>query len=97
MSSCKERQAKRRARIKQDKELYDACLDKDRKRKAARLATLKSQMSQSQIEEQKLRERLRLRKYRENKSWKLKSAALKKVTNWLLALHTVLLNHWEKH
>ena len=45
-----------------DKELYDAYLDKDKKRKAAR------QMSQSQMMEHKLREWLQLKKYREKKN-----------------------------
>ena len=67
MSSSKDRQAKRRERLRQNKELYNTYLDKDRKRKVASRAALKSQMSQSQIEEQKLSERLRLRKYREKK------------------------------
>ena len=31
MSTCKERQAKRRAKIKQNKELYQAYLEKDKK------------------------------------------------------------------
>ena len=67
MSSCKERQAKRREKIKKNKELYDAYLDKDRKRKAAKCATLKQKMSQSQMEKHKLQERLCLRKHREKK------------------------------
>ena len=67
MSTCKERQAKRRAKIKQNKELYQAYLESDKKRKAARRATLKSQMSAHQLEEHRVKERMRVRKYREKK------------------------------
>ena len=67
MSSSKERQAKRRKRMKENKKLYDAYLEKDRKRKAERRATLKLKMSQSQLEELKVKERIRLKRYREKK------------------------------
>ena len=65
MSTCKERQAKRRAKIKQDKELYQAYIEKDKKRKATRRAASKLRMSAHQLEEHRVKERLRLRKYRE--------------------------------
>ena len=65
MSTCKERQAKRRAKIKQDKELYQAYIEKDKKRKATRRAASKLRMSAHQLEEHRVKECLRLRKYRE--------------------------------
>ena len=61
MSTCKERQAKRREKIKQDKELYQAYLEKDKERKATRRAASKLQMSAHQLEEHRVKERLRLR------------------------------------
>ena len=67
MSTCKERQAKRRAKIKQDKELYRAYLAKDKKRKATRRAASKLQISAHQLEEHQVKERLCLRKSREKK------------------------------
>ena len=67
MSTYKERQAKQRAKLKQDKKLYQAYLDRDKKRNAVKRAVLKSQMSASQLEEHRVSERLRLRKYREKK------------------------------
>ena len=42
MSSAKDRQAKRRAKIKQNSELYKANLEKDRKRKSLKLANVKA-------------------------------------------------------
>ena len=49
------RQAKRRANLKQDKESYQKYLGKDRKRKA----TWKSSLSSIELEEHKLKERIR--------------------------------------
>ena len=40
MSSAKDRQAKRRAKIKENSDLYKANLEKDRKRKSLELARL---------------------------------------------------------
>ena len=60
-------QAKRRAKIKQDKELYQAYLGKDKKRKATRRAASKLQMSAHQLEKHRVKERLHLRKYHEKK------------------------------
>ena len=66
MSTCRERQAKRKAKIKQDKELCQAYPQRDRKRKAARHVTLKSQMSAPQLEKERVNEHLHLYgKYRE--------------------------------
>ena len=67
MSSSKERQAKRRKLLKENRELYEAYLEKDKKRKAESRAAKRSTMSQSDVEEHKLQERIRLRKYRERK------------------------------
>ena len=67
MSSPKEKQAMRRKLLKENKELYDAYLEKDRKRRAESCAALRSKMSQSEMEEHKLQERIRLRKYRQRK------------------------------
>ena len=67
MSSPKERQAKRRKLLKENKDLYDAYLEKDRKRKAESRAALRSKMCQSEMEEHKLQETIRLRKYQQKK------------------------------
>ena len=60
MASARERQAKRRAKIKENPELYKAYLEKDRKRRGSALITAKAQMSAR--EEFLMKERLRLRK-----------------------------------
>ena len=57
MSSAKERQAKHRAKIRNNPDLYKAYLEKDRKRKAIR----KSKMSEAEREEFLLKERIRMR------------------------------------
>ena len=49
MSSAKDRQAKRRAKIKENSDLYKANLEKDRKRKSLKLANAK--MSNAEREE----------------------------------------------
>ena len=46
MSSTKERQAKRRAKIREDPELHKAHLEKDRKRKLLELRNKKSEDDQ---------------------------------------------------
>ncbi len=89
MSSCKDRQVKRRAKIKQDNDLCQASLEKDRERKAAKRAN--TQMSPAQLEEQRSKERLRLKKYRERKSWRLQKPANQQPH------HFVLPNQWVKH
>ena len=67
MASARERQAKRRAKIKENPELYKAYLEKDRKRKGSALITAKAQMTAKQREEFLMKERLRLRKLRATK------------------------------
>lgn len=62
MASARERQAKRRAKIKENPELYKAYLEKDRKRRGSALITAKAQMSAKEREEFLMKERLRLRK-----------------------------------
>ena len=60
MSSAKERQAKHRAKIRNNPDLYKAYLEKYRKRKAIR----KSKMSEAEREEFLLKKRIRMRKLR---------------------------------
>ena len=67
MASAKERQAKRRARIRENPELYKAHLEKDRKRKRLELRSTKAKMSNSEREEFLLKERIRIRKLRADK------------------------------
>ena len=67
MSSAKERQAKRRAKIREDPELYKAHLKKDRKRKLLELRNKKAKMTNDEREEFLLKERIRLRKLRAEK------------------------------
>ena len=64
MASARERQAKHRAKIRENPELYKAYLEKDRKRKGSALITAKAQMTAKQREEFLMKERLRLRKLR---------------------------------
>ena len=64
MASARERQAKRRAKIKENPELYKAYLEKDPKRKGSALITAKVRMSAKEREEFLMKERLRLRKLR---------------------------------
>ena len=49
--SSKERQAKRRLKIKQNSEAYQAYLEKDKERKQAKRSATKNAMSLSQLEE----------------------------------------------
>ena len=67
MSSAKERQAKRRAKIREDPELYKAHLEKDRKRKLLELRNKKAKMTNDEREEFLLKERIRMRKLRAEK------------------------------
>ena len=48
MSSAKDRQAKRRAKIKENSYLYKANLEKDRKRKSLELANAKAKLSNAE-------------------------------------------------
>ena len=62
MSSAKDRQAKRRAKIKENSDLYKAILEKDRKRKnSLELANAKAKMSNAE-RNFSLKERMRMRK-----------------------------------
>ena len=57
MSTAKERQAKRRAKIRADSELHQAQLLRDRERKKCQRNAQK-EMSEHQLEEHRLKERL---------------------------------------
>ena len=63
MSSSKDRQAKQRAKIKENSDLYKAN-EKDRKRKSLKLPNAKAKMSNAEREEFLLKERIRMRKLR---------------------------------
>ena len=65
--SSKERQAKRRLKIKQNSEAYQAYLEKDKERKQAQRSAAKNAMSLSQLEEHRVKERQRIRDYRSQK------------------------------
>ena len=64
MSSARERQAKRRARIKANAEVYEAYLQKDRERKQLQRESTRASMSKEQLEEHHMKERIRMRNYR---------------------------------
>ena len=70
MSMAKERQAKRRAKIKADPELYQAQLLKDRERKKHQREAQREKMSEQQLQEHQLKERLHIKNYRSKKSMK---------------------------
>ena len=65
MASNKERQAKRRAKLRNDNEAYKAYLEKDRQRKATQRSAAKETMRNAEVEEHHLKERLRIIQYRE--------------------------------
>ena len=65
--SAKERQAKRRAKVKKDDQLYQAHLKRDRKRKEKARAEARKAMSSFQLEEYHVKERQRVRQYRAKK------------------------------
>lgn len=67
MSSAKERQAKRRAKVRENPDLYKASLEKDRKRKVSELRSKKLKMSNAEREEFLLKERIRMRNLRASK------------------------------
>ena len=70
MSTAKERQAKRRAKIKADPELYQAQLLKDREQKKHQREGQREKMSEQQLQEHQLKERLRIKNYRSKTSMK---------------------------
>ena len=70
MSTAGERQARRRAKIKADPELYQAKLLKDRERKKREREAQREEMSPQQMEEHHLKERLRVRNFRSKTSMK---------------------------
>ena len=70
MSTDRERQAKRRAKIKANPELYQAQLLKDRERKKCQREAQREKMSEQQLQEHNLKERLRIKNYRSKKSMK---------------------------
>ena len=65
MSSAKERQAKRRAKIRENPELYKRYLE-DRSRKRKHRASLKETESPQELKEFQEKERKRVREYRKN-------------------------------
>jgi len=58
MARAKKRPAKRRAKIRENPELYKAHLKKDRKRKLSELRSTKAKMSNAEREEFLLKERI---------------------------------------
>ena len=70
MSTDRERQAKRRAKIKANPELYQAQLLKDRERKKRQREAQREKMSEQQLQEHNLKEWLRIKNYRSKKSMK---------------------------
>ena len=66
MSSAKERQAKRRAKIRENPELYKRYLEEDRSRKRKHRASLKETESPQELKEFQEKERKRVREYRKN-------------------------------
>ena len=67
MSSARERQAKPRAKLKENPDLHKAYLEKDRKRKLLQLHNDNSKMSSKEREEFILKERIRMRELRASK------------------------------
>ena len=63
MSTAKERQAKRRAKIMADSELHQAQLQKDRERKKCQREAQREKVSKQQLEEHRLKEQLRVKDY----------------------------------
>lgn len=64
MASNKERQAKRRAKLR-NSEAYKVYLEKDRQRKSAQRSATRVAMSSAEVEEHHLKEKLRIRRCRE--------------------------------
>ena len=62
------RQAKRRLKIKESDEAYQSHLKKDRELKQAQRSSSKDAMSKSQLEEHRMKERLRIREFRLKKN-----------------------------
>ena len=63
MSTAKERQVKRTAKIKADPELYQAQLLKDRERKKRQHEAQRKKMPEHQLQEHQLKERLCIKNY----------------------------------
>lgn len=63
--TSKERQARYRARMRENKEVYDLQREKDRVRKALQRAKARNGMSKDSWDEHLFQEKLRLRKYRQ--------------------------------
>lgn len=94
MSSNKERQARKRAKLKTDPDRYEAHLQNDRKRKAQKLAQTKARMTDEERQKFLLRERLRIRKLHVHAA--RKSSHPKLMVNLALLHCTKPLNHLEK-
>ena len=89
MSTAKERQAKQRGKIKADPELYQVQLLKDKKRKKLQRDVQRETMSQGQLQEHLLKERLRIKNYRLKKSSNQQAARARE--------HNIVpASHWEK-
>lgn len=63
-----ERQAKRRAKLRNNNDDYSAYLEKDKLRKREQRAAKRNSMSDKELEEYKLKEMMRVRKYRAGKN-----------------------------
>ena len=74
-AKAKTRQAKRKEKLKKDPEAFQMHLDKDRQRKAKKREAAKNLMSPKEIEEHRLKERMRIRDYRAKKTTSEASAS----------------------
>ena len=70
MASSRERQAKRRAKLRCNREAYETYLEKDRQRKCAQLCAKKA-LGGAELEAFHLKEKLRIRSRREIKKQQL--------------------------
>ncbi len=61
------RQAKRRLKIKESDEAYQSYVKKDRERKKAQRSASKAAMTTSQLDEHRMKERQRVREYRQRR------------------------------
>ena len=66
--TAKERQAKRRAKVRENSELYQSYLQKDKERKKKRRDEAKQSMTPSELEEYRMKEKMRVKQYRAKKA-----------------------------
>ena len=71
VKTAKERQAKRREKLKKDDAAFKVYLEKDRVRKAKKRKHVKEKMNEKEQEEQRVKERIRIRNYRAKKKQSL--------------------------